>query len=176
MARTKPWAQRRHSKGSRSSPPSDSLQADQRAPSPPPQSVHLFQRVMSPQADKQTTARPPRWALIVGLQALSIQRSKIRGLRESLRRERLEKQLLRDALREAEARHAEPTSQPGPRSLLVVTSTREQVPSWQMAEVPQAAHRTPGRLAQPAAELSGRSSGAPRCRLWRSSWTCSTGH
>ena len=99
---------------------------------------------MSPQADKQTTARPPRWALIVGLQALSIQRSKIRGLRESLRRERLEKALLRDALREAEARHAEPTSQPGPRSLLAVTSTREQVPSWQMAEVPQAAHRTPG--------------------------------
>ena len=110
---------------------------------------------MSPQADTQPTARPPRWALIVGLQALSIQRSKIRGLRESLRRERLEKTLLRSALREAEARHAEPSSQPGPRSLLAVTST-EQVPSWQMAEVPQAAHRTPGLACQPAAELSGR--------------------
>ena len=148
MARTKPWAQRRHSKGPKASP-SDSPQANQRTPSPPPtRGVHLFQRVMSPQADTQsvppTTARPPRWALIVGLQALSIQRSKIRGLRESLRRERLEKTMLRDALREAEARHAEPTSQPGPRSLLAVTSTREQVPSWQMAEVRQAAHRTPG--------------------------------
>ena len=87
------------------------------------------------------TARPPRWALIVGLQALSIQRSKIRWLRASLRRERLEKSLLRDALREAESRHSEPASRSGPRSLTAVTSTREQVPSWQRAEV-CAGHRT----------------------------------
>eukprot|EP00964_Phaeocystis_antarctica_P052249 scaffold30564_cov58-Phaeocystis_antarctica.AAC.3 len=182
MARTKPWAQRRHSKGPKASP-SDSPQADQRTPSPPPpRGVHLFQRVMSPQADTQsvppTTARPPRWALIVGLQALSIQRSKIRGLRESLRRERLEKTMLRDALREAEARHAEPTSQPGPRSLLAVTSTREQVPSWQMAEVRQAAHRTPGLKAALALELDvlnwalGHGPPFPRRAFWGQALPC----
>ena len=148
MARTKPWAQRRHSKVTRSSPSDSSQQADQRAPSP--QGGHLLQRGTSPQPNTQTTARPQKWALIVGFQALSIQRSKIRGLRESLRRERLENTLLRDALAEAEARH-EPTLQPGhgpPAAsrdeLLAVISTREQVPSWQTAEVPQAANRTPG--------------------------------
>ena len=157
MARTKPWAQRRHSKGTRFSPSDSSQQADQRAPSP--QGGHLLQRgTSSPHPNTQTTARPQKWALIVGFQALSIQRSKIRGLRESLRRERLENALLRDALAEAEARH-EPTLQPGhgpPAAsrdqLLAVTSTREQVPSWQTAEVPQAANRTPG--CPPAAEPS----------------------
>ena len=139
--------------------------------------VRLLKSATLPRPQDNTQPIPlattwtPRWALIVGLQALSIQRSEIRRLRESLRHERLEKSLLQDALDEAEARRAEPSS------ATAVASTHE-VPSWQRAEVCEPRTCRTQHLAIAAA--ANWTSSTPSLimhhrRLWRSNLTCSIG-